>query len=416
MSAIRVISLATHEHTGAGRAAARTHAALARAGADSRLLVLQGSGGEPGIEVLGGPLRRRIAGWRWRAEQAALGLQRGGEDGYRSLGFGGPGLARIRSDHADVVHLHWIPGLLGIADLPAIRKPLVWTFHDAWPICGAEHYTALARPREGYAAGNRARGAAGPDIDRWVWQRKRAHWRGFAPLIVCSSRWMAAEVRASVLFQGCEAEVLPNPLDTGLYRPQDRAAARRELGLPEGRTLLLFGAWGVAQDRRKGFHVLAEALGRLAAQGHAQAADLVLAGASGNERVQGFATHWMGYVSDEARMRLLYAACDVLALPSLHDNYPNMLAEGMACGLCAVASDVGGIPDLVQHGVTGLLAPPGDAAALAAQLALALGDGALRRRLADAGRQAVAQACDERTVAQRYLALYRRAIEEHRAA
>jgi glycosyltransferase involved in cell wall biosynthesis len=77
---------------------------------------------------------------------------------------------------------------------------------------------------------------------------------------------------------------------------------------------------------------------------------------------------------------------------------------------------VGGIPDLVQHGVTGLLAPPGDAAALAAQLALALGDGALRRRLADAGRQAVAQACDERTVAQRYLALYRRAIEEHRAA
>jgi len=336
---MRILSLATHEHTGAGRAAARTHAALLKAGADARLVVLDGRGAEPGIEVLGRGLTRLGADLRRRAELAVLSLQTGGEEGYRSLGFGGgPGLARTRSDAADIVHLHWIPGLLGIADLPAIPKPVVWTFHDAWPICGAEHYTGLARPREGYRPDNRAPGARGPDLDRWTWERKRAHWLGFSPVIVCSSHWMAREVRASALFRGRGVEVLPNPLDTALYRPMERAAARRQLGLPEGRTLLLFGAWGVSGDRRKGFHVLAEALARLQGRGFARSTDLVLFGASGSTRVQEFDTHWMGFVHDEARMRLLYSACDVLALPSLKDNYPNTLAVGMACGIAAVAS------------------------------------------------------------------------------
>jgi glycosyltransferase involved in cell wall biosynthesis len=412
---LRVLHAATHEHTGAGRAAARTHAAVAKAGADSRMLVLHGTGAEPGIEVLGGPLRRRVANLRLRAERALLSLQQGGEAGYRSLGFRGPGLARIRALRPDVVHLHWIPGLLGIADLPALGLPVVWTFHDAWPICGAEHYTALARPRDGYRPDNRAPGARGPDFDRWTWERKRARWRAFAPLIVCSSRWLAQEVRASAMFRGRTVEVLPNPLDTALYQPQTRAAARRQLGLPEGRTLLLFGAWGVSDDRRKGFQVLSDALARLQGQEFAQHTDLVLFGAPGSERVQGFPTHWMGFVSDEAKMRSLYSACDVLALPSLQDNYPNTLAEGMACGLATVASDVGGIPDLVRHGESGLLAPPGDAPKLAEQLALALRDAPLRARIAQAGRRAVVQACGEPAIAARYLELYRRAIAERSA-
>ena len=128
---MRVLHAATHEHTGAGRAAVRTHAAVAKAGVSSELLVLHGSGGEPGIEVLGGAATRLAADLRHRTEKALLALQTGGEEGYRSLGLGGAGLKRINASHADVVHLHWIPGLLSIADLPALNKPVVWTFHDA---------------------------------------------------------------------------------------------------------------------------------------------------------------------------------------------------------------------------------------------------------------------------------------------
>jgi glycosyltransferase involved in cell wall biosynthesis len=78
----------------------------------------------------------------------------------------------------------------------------------------------------------------------------------------------------------------------------------------------------------------------------------------------------------------------------------------MACGLAAVASDVGGIPDLVKHGETGLLAAPGDAAQLAEGLAALIRDEALRLRLGAAARRAVEAACDPLTVAARYLEIY----------
>jgi glycosyltransferase involved in cell wall biosynthesis len=401
---MRVLGVATHEHTGAGRAAARIHAALAGAGADSRLLVLHGGGA--GVDVLGRGLAFLAADLRNRAELALLSLQKGGEPGFRSLGLGGPGLARINADSADVVHLHWIPGMLGIADLPAIRKPVVWTFHDAWPICGAEHYTALARPRSGYASGNRAPGASGPDLDRWTWQRKRARWRNFAPVVVCPSRWLADEVRASVLFGGREVHVVPNPVDTALYRPQDRAKARAALGLPQDRVLIAFGAQRASEDRRKGFHVLEEALASLAARGHPARADLVVFGAAGSGSVRGFRTHWMGVVEDEARMSQVYAACDVFALPSLQDNYPNTLVEAMACGLPPAASRVGGVSDLVLAGETGLLAAPGDATQLAGALQALLADPDLRARLGAAARRTIEAQCDPQQVGKRYLEIH----------
>jgi glycosyltransferase involved in cell wall biosynthesis len=408
---LRVLHAATHEHTGAGRAAVRTHHAVAKAGLQSELIVLYGTGADPGIRVIGGPAPGLAADLRNRAERALLSLQASGDDAYRSLGLGGtPGLAAIHDAPADVVHLHWIPGLLGIADLPAIARPVVWTFHDQWPICGAEHYTELARPREGYTPANRRPGAGGPDLDRWTWRRKQRHWEGFAPVIVCSSRWMQSEVRASVLFGDRDVHVIPNPLDTALYRPQDGAAARRALGLPAGRTLLLFAAWGATTDRRKGFDVLSEALRQPPLQGLAGAVDLVVCGATGGERVGGFATHWLGHLDDEAAMRRLYASCDVLAIPSRQDNLPNILAEAMACGLPAVGSATGGIPDLIRHGETGLLAAPGDAVQLADRLGLLLGDAALRARIADAARRHIESLCGERLVGSRYAEVYRVAV------
>jgi glycosyltransferase involved in cell wall biosynthesis len=313
-----------------------------------------------------------------------------------------------------VVHLHWIPGLLGIADLPAIARPVLWTFHDQWPICGAEHYSDLARQRTGYEAENRAPGARGPDLDRWVWRRKRAHWQAFAPLIVCPSRWLAAEARASALFRDRQIEVVPYPLDTSLYSPQDRAAVRLRLGLPPDRTLLLFAAFRATSDARKGFGVLAEALRRLSERGLASAADLVVCGATDEGRVHGFATHWLGQV-DGALMREPLSACDLLVVPSLQDNLPNVLLEGMACGLPAVGSDIGGIPDLVQPMQTGLLAAPGDAAQLAQHLELLLRDAALRSRMGEQARRTIEQTCGEQAIGERYAQLYRAAAASYMA-
>lgn len=85
----------------------------------------------------------------------------------------------------------------------------------------------------------------------------------------------------------------------------------------------------------------------------------------------------------------LLADTDIFVLPSTSEAFPNGLMEAMSCGVPVVASDVGGIPELVRHGENGLLVPPGDAAALAAALNRLIADPDGAARLGLAARESV---------------------------
>jgi glycogen(starch) synthase len=92
-----------------------------------------------------------------------------------------------------------------------------------------------------------------------------------------------------------------------------------------------------------------------------------------------------GFVHHAAVAAVL-ASLDVLVLPSAYEEMGSVLTEAMASGLPVVASDVGGIPEVVRHDETGLLVPPGDVAALAAALDRLAGEPRLRARLAAGAR------------------------------
>jgi hypothetical protein len=102
------------------------------------------------------------------------------------------------ASNADVVHLHWVQGeMLSIADISRIKKPIVWTLHDMWAFCGAEHIAWDDRWREGYRRDNRPAHESGFDLNRWTWQRKRKHWQ--RPMhIVTPSTWLGKCVRDTV--------------------------------------------------------------------------------------------------------------------------------------------------------------------------------------------------------------------------
>jgi glycosyltransferase involved in cell wall biosynthesis len=78
------------------------------------------------------------------------------------------------------------------------------------------------------------------------------------------------------------------------------------------------------------------------------------------------------------------SAMDIFVLPSLTEGLSNSLMEAMACGCCVIASDVGGNPELITDGVTGLLFPSQDRQALIERISAALADASLRRSLAEA--------------------------------
>lgn len=413
MSALRVLQVNTFERAGgASRAAHRLHLALREQGVASEMLVMHRETDAPHVAQPLGPAMRQARRLLEAAASYTLRLQRTGDATVlRSLNLFPSGLAGwINRSDFDVVNLHWLGGeMLSVEEIGRIRKPVCWTLHDLWPLAGAEHYDALAQPgrfHHPYTRAGRPAAQRGPDLDAWVWRRKARAWRGLQLELVAPSRWMARCAADSALMATVPCTVIPNGLDTEVFRPRERQAARQALGLAPDRRYILFGASTGQHDPRKGFHLLLPALATLAQQpAFARDTQLLVFGASGAALPPlPLPAHALGFVGDEARLACIYAAADVFAAPSLQDNLPNTVAEALACGTPTVAFATGGLPDLVTHRASGWLAQPFSVEDLAQGLAYVLatpGLGARCRADALAG-------LDQRVVAPRYLQVYER--------
>ncbi len=110
----------------------------------------------------------------------------------------------------------------------------------------------------------------------------------------------------------------------------------------------------------------------------------------------------------------VYASLDVLALPSYDEGLPMTLLEALAAGRAVVASDVGGVPGVIQHEITGLLVKPGDVAALADGLRRLVCDRCLRTQLGHAGQNLVRSQFSTEAMLAGYLAIYRSLAEPGR--
>lgn len=318
---------------------------------------------------------------------------------------------QLNQVESDVVNLHWLGfEMMSIADIGALRKPVVWTLHDMWAFCGAEHYTEDSRWREGYRAGNRPSHESGFDLNRWTWERKRRHWK--RPFhIVTPSRWLADCVRESALMVNWPVTVVPNCINTSVWRPLGRELARDILGLPKDVPLLLFGAAGGTEDPRKGFDLLKNALAHLSGEFHGL--ELIVFGQSAPEQppALGFPMHYMGALHDDVGLVLLYSAADAMVVPSRQEAFGQTASEAHACGTPVICFDVGGLPDIVVHKETGYLARPFDTADLATGIRWVLRD---KDQLARLGLAARARACAEWSqsrVATEYDAVYRQAVQ-----
>lgn len=318
---------------------------------------------------------------------------------------------RLKVLKPDITHLHWVCGeMLSIADIGRMPGPVVWTLHDMWAFCGAEHYTDEYRWRDGYRRNNRPPHESGFDLNRWVWKRKRKHWkRPFQ--IVTPSNWLADCVRESALMRDWPVTVIPNPIDTDVWAPVDQCTARALLGLPQDKPLVLFGAMGGGKQPIKGFDLLLAALKHLADA--RRDLHLVIFGecAPRDPLPLPFTTHYMGHLHDDIALRLLYNAADVMVIPSRRDNLPNTSVESLACGTPVVAFNTCGLPDIVQHQTTGYLARAFDTEDLATGIQWVLLDESRRAALSQSARDYVIERFSYPVVAAQYRTVYERQIK-----
>lgn len=396
---------------GAARAAYRIHHALLRFGVDSKMLVNSAMAGDWTVEGPTTKLTKALA----KVRGPLAGLLTKTLHTPNPI-FHSPAIIpsrwsdRLNASNADVIHLHWLNAeMMSIADIGNIKKPVVWTLHDMWAFCGAEHYTEDYRWRDGYTAKNRPRSESGFDLNRWTASRKLKHWT--RPMhTVTPSRWLADFVRQSVLMRDWPVTVIPNTIDTEVWQPVDKAIARQLLQLPPDVPLLLFGAMGGAQDPRKGFDLLQAALNHL--RGQLPGLELVVFGQLTPKTPVdlGFPVHYTGHLHDAVSLRLLYSAGDALVIPSRQDNLPNTGLEAHACGTPVVAFNACGLPDIVAHQQTGYLSKAFDPADLATGLRWVLDDARQLVSLGQAARARAVKLWSSESIAAQYVSCYQQAV------
>lgn len=399
---------------GAARGAYWLHRALvSHAGVDSAMLVQRKVSDDPGVTEFRPALASRLARRTERQVRERLRPSRYFSPAALRL----PVHRQINALRPDVVNLHWVgDGFLSPESVAGIRAPVVWTLRDHWPMTGGCHYAQDCARFEAECGHCPALGSVRPDdYSRALHRRKSRSWNGRPLTLVALSHWLADEVRRSSLFAGRRTVVIPNALDTAVFRPGDQAAARAALKLPAGRRLIAFGAMNPLSDARKGFAELRRAAELLARRPDAHELELVIFGPLHGQTPPRMAlkTHFLGAVDDDHALAALYSCADVTTMPSLEEAFGKVAMEAMACGTPVVCFDGSGPADIVDHRVNGYLARHGDPVDLAAGIAFVL-DHPQPRALAGAALDKVMTHYTFGRQAQLYRELYAQVLEEAR--
>jgi len=357
---MRALHLTFSAHGGAGIAAARTVRALREYGIDADFWTSDGSSLGPALRSGRWTLGRVLL------DRFPLGF-------YRRKNFFStwsnnwqPSRLATRVNRAkpDIVHLHWVGGgFMALRDILNFQAPVVWTLHDTWALTGGCHYPNDCRNYIAECGRCPQLGSRAQRDLSWYNLRRKLELLDYVAAFVAPSEWLAKLAIQSRAITSKHIHVVPNGLDGTRFSLGDQAESRRALGLPEDALVMLAGASDLA-ERRKGGHLLPEAMRRIVAESPRRCV-LVLFGANGDvNREWSCTVRWLGTLRQEQVVQV-YRAADVLLVPSLQDNSPNIAVEAQACGCPVVGFDSGGLREIIEPMQTGWLAPRATADGLA---------------------------------------------------
>lgn len=419
--ALRIATLSTSDHGGAGIGSIRRIEALRRAGHKAELYCIfrktrlpyvdQVKLSIPGHQKMSEPEIRNI----WR-DRAVINKTKAENYSAREMFSDVGSIVDFRDlrpvfDEADIVHLHWVSGMFDHDHTETLAdKPVVWTLADMNAFTGGCHYSEGC---EGYK--DECRDCPllgdGSDIAHVAWKKKRDAYAKIKLLhVICPSQWLADCAQESSLFGDRPVHMIPNAFPVDRFNPTNKLVARLRLGLPLDKKLIVFGADNL-NNKRKGGDILAESVRHLREMGKVEGIEGVFFGSSSLDL--GIKGHNMGHVSDEKKLSLIYAAADVFAFPSREDNAPLTVAEALLSGTPVVAFPVGNVPEVVQHKDTGYIARYEDAEDFAKGLVWALAAPRSQEALARGLRSHLVARThnDPATAVARHLRLYQQILE-----
>jgi len=356
---MKIVHLSSSDSGGAGLAARRLNRALNEAGADSILLCKQKQSYDPKVIQYNVPIWAKIIGkmpfclYRQNKYRRYIDNKEFGYF-YESLSF--PEAIYDVSNHpilqsADIINLHWLGSDLNYPHFFSnINKPVVWTLHDMNPFLGIAHFY-----------GDKIHNAQNEKIEERVRKIKTsAITKNQNLTIVSLCNWMDERASQSDAFKNRRHEIIYNSIDISVFKQYDKQAARILLGIPVDANVFMF-CCQYLNVLRKGLDILVEAINKI----DANATNVfITVGGDFGQAVDKHFLHF-GTVRDERLMAMLYSASDAFILPSLEDNLPNTMLESLCCGTPVISFSNGGMKDIIQTGINGMLLDSSDSDSLA---------------------------------------------------
>jgi len=222
-----------------------------------------------------------------------------------------------------------------LVSLALERHSCLWTLHDMWALGAGRDYFPEEELDSEFLKSPLRRIFSGPHADRLM--------------VTAPSQWLAGLASRAT---GKKALLLPNPLDSRIFRPYPQVEARALWGFQPHQRISLAVAENLA-DRRKGMGFLLEAWARARRDDR----DLLcLVGRPPADLPPIPGLRFLGTVASPSELAMLYSAADLFVHGAEIDNAPCVIQESLACGCPVLARPVGGIPEMIQIGKHGKLA------------------------------------------------------------
>ena len=248
----------------------------------------------------------------------------------------------------------------------AEKIPTLLTLHDLWWLTGRCAYNANCQEYVNGCSNQCPTAESYPALPLELipdaWKNKRLLVSKHPNIrLLANSLWTEKMFKDGIMDMSHRIHRITYGVNPDVFKPQNRAQLRRELGLPLDKFIILFSAANI-QDTRKGLSYLIEAIKILNDNGILP----LCVGFGRGLDVAGIGhIHSTGYIRDPKLQAKYYAAADLFISPSLEEALGQVFIEAALCGTPVVGFDVGGVPEVVIEGITGLLAKKADAHSLA---------------------------------------------------
>jgi glycosyltransferase involved in cell wall biosynthesis len=330
-------------------------------------------------------------------------------------------LAAAKAFRPDVINLHNTHGAYFATPLlePLSKMaPIVWTLHDMWSFSANASHTfgnMSWKELKNDASLTKIPPSIGINTGAWLLRQKKKIYGQSALSIVTPSKWLYDLAKQSPVFEGKTVHHVYNGIDPQVFFPADKKAIKQKLNLdPDSPVIIFISHFLTRNNPWKGGNDLLEILARINRQ-TTKKITLLMLGEGTHQDLAGLTNLnivYTGYLRGEEAVRDRLQAADLFIYPTRADNLPNVLVESIACGTPGITFNIGGNAEIIKHNYNGIIIPPFDFDAFAAEVIALLNDGNRRALLSANCATHVQENFLQSTMIREYYRIFEEAIRD----